>query len=245
MRVLLVENDHSIANNLKPLAAAQSFRFETTDTGENALELLRHYEFDMIVLTLSPPDMDGTRLISRIRNSGVATPILALLTRRVRSGAPAFAAGADDVVDERVEATELLARMHAILRRSRGHSQSKLQVGDLTLDLESREVTVNEKPVSLTGREFDLLRLLMVRKNSILTKELILDQIYGGLDEPEAKIIDVFICKIRKKLAKLGLTNVVNTVWGRGYTIQDTSGPRRGTPHLPELAADPRHLVAA
>jgi two-component system cell cycle response regulator CtrA len=248
MRVLLVENDLAVARTLQSFFAAQSMRIEAADTGEDALELLRHYQYDIVVLSLALPDMDGTRMISRIRGSGIATPVLALSGRRNRQGAPAaFGAGADDVVDEAIDPSELIARMHAIIRRSRGHSQSTLQVGGLTLDLERREVTANGTAVALTGKEFELLRVLVLRKNLVLTKEAILDQLYGGLDEPEVKIIDVFVCKIRKKLARAGLDSVIGTVWGRGYTIGDVSngGPHRFIPRVPEPASDPHRLVMA
>jgi two-component system, cell cycle response regulator CtrA len=249
MRVLLIENDQAIASTLRSCFSAQSWRIEAADTGEDALELLRHYQFDMVVLKLSLPDMDGTRVISRMRSIGIATPVLALSSRRSAQHGThaAFSAGADDVTDEYVDLTELTARMHAIIRRSRGHSQSMLQVGALSLDLERHDVAANGIPVALTGKEFELLRLLMLRRNLVLTKEAILDQLYGGLDEPEVKIVDVFVCKIRKKLARAGLDSVIGTVWGRGYTIQDTSGngPRHSTPRVPEPAVDPCRLVTA
>ena len=246
MRVLLVENDLAIARTLRSFAAAQSLRIEPVDTGEDALELLRHYQFDIVVLSLSLPDIDGTRMISRIRASGIATPVLALSSRRDRQDVPAaLAAGADDAVGEGVDPTELIARIHAIVRRTRGHSQSRLQIGGLSLDLELREVTANGVAVALTAKEFELLSLLMLCRNRLMTKGAILDQLYGGRDEPEVKIIDVFICKIRKKLALAGLDSVIGTVWGRGYTIQDTSGSRDSTPRLPEPAVDLRRLVMA
>jgi two-component system cell cycle response regulator CtrA len=244
MRVLLVENDLAVAGILRSFFAAQSLRIEAADTGEDALELLRHYEYDIVLLNLALPDMDGTRMIDRIRGSGIATPVLALSSRRNRHGvAAALAAGADDVVDEAIDRTELIARMHAIVRRTRGHSQSTLQIGGLSLDLERREVTANGIPVALTGKEFELLRVLVFRKNLVLTKEAILDQLYGGLDEPEVKIVDVFICKIRKKLARAGLDSVIATVWGRGYTIQ-VARPGHDAPELPR-APEQAHRVRA
>src|SRR4051812_17639748 len=170
MRVLLVENDLATARALQTHFAAQSLRIEAADSGDDALDLLRHYQYDIIVLNLSLPDIDGVHMISRIRGSGIATPVLALSSRRNRHDVPAaFAAGADDVVDETVDRTELIARMNAIVRRARGHSQSKLQFGGLSLDLEQREVTANGNPVALTGKEFELLRLLMLRRNTVLT----------------------------------------------------------------------------
>ena len=244
MRVLLVENDLAVASTLQSFFAAQSLRIEAADAGEDALELLRHYEYDIVLLNLALPDMDGARMIGRIRNSGIATPVLALCGRRNRHGVPAaFGAGADDVVDECIDRTELIARMHAIVRRTRGHSQSTLHVGGLSLDVERREVTANGIAVALTGKEFELLQLLVLRKNLILTKDAMLNQLYGGLDEPEVKIMDVFICKIRKKLARAGLDNVIATVWGRGYTIQ-VAWPGHDAPELPR-APEQAHGVRA
>jgi two-component system, cell cycle response regulator CtrA len=222
MRVLLVESDSVAANNLASFLEAMSLRPEMADTGEDALEFLRHYEFDIVVLNLSLCDMDGSRLISRMRTARCSTPVLALSRRlQPRARVDAFKAGADDVVDEHLDRTELFARMRAIIRRSRGHSQSTLRIGPLSLDLERHEVLANGKLVPLTGKEFQILQLLMLRKNMILTKEAILVQIYSGMDEPALKIIDVFVCKLRKKLAQAGLQDVIGTVWGRGYTIRD------------------------
>jgi len=242
MRVLIVEGNTMAAKQLQRFFAGQNHRGEVAESGEDALELLRHYEFDVAVLSLSLPDMYGSRVIRRIRSARVTIPVMAL-SYRLQSGlsVDAFAAGADDVVDERVDRTELLARMHALVRRNRGHSQSTLSRGPLTLDLDRHEVTANGNIVSLTSKEFELLQLLMLRKNMVLTKETILEQLYGGMDEPEAKIVDVFVCKVRKKLARAGLDNVVGTVWGRGYTVRDIgrdSGQTSTVPYVP-LPAEP------
>jgi two-component system cell cycle response regulator CtrA len=158
----------------------------------------------------------------------------------------ALAAGADDVVEERVDRNELVARMHAIVRRSRGHSQSTLRVGPLSLDLERHEAWADGTPVALTGKEFQLLHLLMLRKNMVMTKDVILEQLYGGIDEPETKIIDVFVCKIRKKLARAGVQDVLGTVWGRGYTIRDSrpDSDARVLPHAPEPVYHARPSLA-
>jgi two-component system, cell cycle response regulator CtrA len=248
MRVLLIERDLAAGKSLNAFLIAQGLATEVTDIGEEALELLRHYDFDMVVLTLALRDMEGSAFIRRMRLAGRTMPVLALSSSlNPRSRVQAFAAGADDVVDHAIDRAELVARIHAIARRSRGHSQASLQVGAVGLDLERHEVVANGSVIPLTGKEYQLLRLLMLRKNMVLTKETILQQLYGGMDEPEIKIIDVFVCKIRKKLAKVGLDDFVGTVWGRGYTVRDQSGGRADptTPTMPMPTGAPRHPIFA
>ena len=147
--------------------------------------------------------------------------------------------GADDFITKPFDKAELLARMQAIVRRSKGFSQPTLRVGPLQLNLDSREVTVDGQPVHLTGKEYAILELLVLRKGMVLTKEAFLNHLYGGMDEPEMKIIDVFICKLRKKLAQAGADNLIGTVWGRGYMIREPARRRaRARP------AHPRRLRA-
>ena len=237
MRVLLVEYDQSRAAQLAVFLKAEGVHVETTDTSEEALDLVRHYEFDLMLLNLAMPNMPGSSVISRMRAARRDTPVLAF--SKAISTEPrlkALAAGADDVVDLMIDRSELLARMRAIVRRSRGHSQPKIQVGAVTLDIEQQQVVADGKTVSLTAKEFAILHLLMQRKNMVLTKEAILTNLYDGMDEPEPKIIDVFICKLRKKLAAAGVTDVVGTVWGRGYTVRDQSENRDTTaaPRTPQ-----------
>ena len=235
VRVLLVENDQPRAAQLGTFLKAQGIHVEAINTGEEALDLVRHYEFDLMLLNLALLDMQGSSVISRMRAARHNTPVLAF--SKAVSNEPrlkALVAGADDVVDLMIDRSELLARMRAIVRRSRGHSQPKIQIRAVTLDLEQQEVVANGTTLSLTGKEFAILHLLMMRKNMVLTKEAILTNLYSGVDEPEPKIIDVFICKLRKKLAGAGVTDVVGTVWGRGYTVRDQSEDRN-TPNAPRI----------
>ena len=249
MRVLLVENDVTAASDLGHCFTQAGLQFEAVDTGEEALELLRHYEFDVVVLNLHLPDMDGCTVIKRMRAARHDAPVLALCSglnagRRVA----ALSAGADDVVDRFVDKAELTARMRALVRRMRGYSDAVLRVGPLTLNVDQHTVSSNGADVALTGKEFALLQLLMMRRNMVMTKDAILAQLYGGLDEPEPKIIDVFVCKIRNKLAKVGVKDVISTVWGRGYTVRDTSDRREtsNSPQTPQPAWSGRqNFVAA
>ena len=128
----------------------------------------------------------------------------------------------DDYMTKPFHKDELVARIHAIVRRSRGHAQSVIQTGDLVVNLDTKTVAVNGARVHLTGKEYQMLELLSLRKGTTLTKEMFLNHLYGGMDEPEIKIIDVFMCKLRKKLA--GAWNgkdYIETVWGRGYVLRE------------------------
>ncbi len=117
---------------------------------------------------------------------------------------------------------ELVARIHAIIRRSKGHAQSMIKTGKVNVNLDAKTVDVEGGTVHLTGKEYQMLELLSLRKGTTLTKEMFLNHLYGGMDEPELKIIDVFICKLRKKLAEAtGGDNYIETVWGRGYVLRD------------------------
>ncbi|MBE7210018.1 MAG: response regulator transcription factor [Gluconacetobacter diazotrophicus] len=226
MRILLVEGDAAATRNLTRVLQNAGFTVDDTDTGEEALELVRHYDYDVAVLALTLPDMDGSELLRRLRHSRNPVPAIALAAGdQPASRLRAFAAGADDVVSRPVDQLELVARIQAILRRSRGYAAQLLQVGDLQLNLDSHEVFVNGSPVHLTGKEYAILELLVLRKGMVLTKDAFLNHLYGGMDEPEMKIIDVFICKLRKKLQLAGAGNLIGTVWGRGYMLRDDVVP--------------------
>ncbi|MBU8538321.1 response regulator transcription factor CtrA [Falsiroseomonas tokyonensis] len=228
MRVLLVEDDTIVARGVTLALKAASMIVDTADTGEEALELARLYDFDIVVLDLMLPDMEGYEVVRRLRAARLETPVLILsgLTRpqaKVRG----FGMGADDYITKPFDQQELVARIQAIVRRAKGFSQPTLSVGPLTLNLGSREVLVDGRAVHLTGKEYAVLELLTLRKGIVLTKEAFLNHLYGGMDEPEVKIIDVFICKLRKKLANAGAAELIGTVWGRGYVLREPNGAIR------------------
>jgi two-component system cell cycle response regulator CtrA len=222
MRVLLVEDDLTTARGIVAMLKASAMVVDAVDTGEEALELVRLYDYDIVILDLVLPDMEGYEVVRRLRAGRVETPVL-ILSGLVRPQAKVkgFGVGADDFITKPFDGQELLARIHAVVRRAKGFSQPTLSVGGLTLNLGSREVTVEGQPVHLTGKEYAILELLTLRKGMVLTKEAFLNHLYGGMDEPEVKIIDVFICKLRKKLAQAGADNLIGTVWGRGYVLRD------------------------
>ena len=167
-------------------------------------------------------------MLRTLRLSKVKTPILILsglagIEDKVRG----LGFGADDYMTKPFHKDELVARIHAIVRRSKGHAQSVITTGDLTVNLDTKTVEVNGQRVHLTGKEYQMLELLSLRKGTTLTKEMFLNHLYGGMDEPELKIIDVFICKLRKKLAAAtGGQNYIETVWGRGYVLREPEDQR-------------------
>jgi two-component system cell cycle response regulator CtrA len=224
MRVLLVEDDLAAARAVALMLRTGGAVVDHADAGEEALELVHHYEYDIVLLDLMLPDIEGYDVVRRMRAARISVPVLILsgLTRpqaKVRG----LALGADDFLTKPFDKAELMARIQAVVRRSKGFSQPSLHVGPLHLNLDSREVMVNDQPVHLTGKEYAILELMVLRKGMVLTKEAFLNHLYGGMDEPEIKIIDVFICKLRKKLAQAGAPELIGTVWGRGYMVREPS----------------------
>lgn len=240
MRVLLIDADTAATRTVMQFLKVNGAVVDQADTGEEAIELVRHYDYDIVLLDLLLPDMEGYDVLRRMRSSRVDTPVMVTsgLTRP-QAKVKAFGVGADDFISKPFDLSELLARMQAIIRRSKGYAQPSLRVGPVQIRLDSREVTVNDQQVQLTGKEYAILELLVLRKGMVLTKEAFLNHLYGGMDEPEAKIIDVFVCKLRKKLADAGAASVIGTVWGRGYTVRDplAASVSAPAPHAVEASA--------
>ena len=229
MRILLVEDDRAMARTVELILANAGFEHETALTGEMALDYVRTYEFDVILLDLSLPDMHGHEVLRQLRTQRIATPVL-ILSGNSETGTKVtgFGAGADDYVTKPFDRDELLARIHALVRRSQGHAQSQIVTGPVAIDLATRTVEVDGRRVGLTGKEYAIFEMLSLRKGMTLTKEMFLVHLYGGRDEPELKIIDVFICKLRKKLHQAGAppSGCIETVWGRGYALRNPEPER-------------------
>ena len=223
MRILLVEDDPTTAKSIELMLTHANLNVYSTDLGEEGIDLAKLYDYDLILLDLGLPDMNGHEVLRQLRMARIETPILIL------SGADdtdnkikGFGFGADDYLTKPFHREELVARIHAIIRRSKGHSKSIIKTGKIAVNLDAKTVEVDSKTVHLTGKEYQMLELLSLRKGTTLTKEMFLNHLYGGMDEPELKIIDVFICKLRKKLSTAtGGDNYIETVWGRGYVLRD------------------------
>ncbi|MEM0976707.1 MAG: response regulator transcription factor [Pseudomonadota bacterium] len=223
MRILLIEDDPTTRKSIDMMLSNASFNIFATDLGEDGIELAKLYDYDLIILDLSLPDMSGHEVLRQLRLARIATPILILSgDGRAEEKIKGFGSGADDYLTKPFHRGELVARIHAIVRRSKGHAASVIETGQVTVNLDEKMASVNGEIIHLTGKEYQMLELLSLRKGTTLTKEMFLNHLYGGMDEPELKIIDVFICKLRKKLAEAtGGENYIETVWGRGYVLRD------------------------
>jgi two-component system cell cycle response regulator CtrA len=223
MRILLIEDDPATSKSIELMLGHANFNVYTTDLGEEGIDLAKLYDYDLILLDLVLPDINGHDVLRQLRVARIDTPILILsgetdTDNKMRG----FGSGADDYLTKPFHREELIARIHAIIRRSKGHSQSIIKTGDIEVNLDGKTVEVRGNTVHLTGKEYQMLELLSLRKGTTLTKEMFLNHLYGGMDEPELKIIDVFICKLRKKSSEAtGSENHIETVWGRGYVLRD------------------------
>ena len=222
VRALLIEDDAGIATSIELMLRAESIYAYKTDLGEEGVDLAKIYDYDIVLLDLNLPDISGYEVLRSLRSAKVHTPILILsglsgIEDKIRG----LGLGADDYLPKPFHKDELVARIHALVRRSKGHADSIITIGDLIVDLEARNVELYGQKLHLTGKEYQMLELLSLRKGMTMSKEMFLNHLYGGMDEPAQKIIDVFICKLRKKLANAsGGKDYIETVWGRGYVLR-------------------------
>lgn len=243
MRVLLIEDDPNTAKITEVTLRSAGFIVDVTELGEDGLELGKLYDYDLIILDLMLPDMDGYEVLRRLRASHIATPVLILSGLNASMDkVKGLDFGADDYLTKPFENNELTARAQAIIRRSKGLAEPIVRTGRMAINLQARTVEIDGRLIRLTGKEYGILELLSLRKGSTLTKEMFLNHLYGGIDEPELKIIDVFICKLRKKLCDaLDGENYIETVWGRGYVLRENAedpkaeGPTKAGPKVETL----------
>lgn len=231
MRILLIEDDNNQIRVIQGILQKEGFVVDVTDLGQDGIEIGKIYDYDLIILDIILPDIDGFDVIKRLRASNIKTPVLVLsglldCSDKVKC----LDIGADDYLTKPFNASELVARVQAIIRRNKGHSEALIKIGRMKINLNTQTVSVDDKPLNLTGKEYAIVELLALRKGATLTKEMFLNHLYGGLDEPEIKIIDVFVCKLRKKLLKyLDGENYIETVWGRGYVLKEPEASNKET----------------
>ena len=229
MRILLVEPDALMRKRLEAALRTSGFNVESVAAGEDALDLARSFEFSVIVSELNLPDLHGFDLIKQIRSAKIKTPILVLSTvDHSDAKVTAFGFGADDYVTKPFHPGELTARLRALVRRSSGHADRTVTTGGLAIDLDAKTVELDGAAVDLTAKEYSVLELLALRRGRPITKEMFLDHVYGHLDEPISKVIDVYICRLRKKLAATSTgESYIGTLRGRGYVLRDPEPEQR------------------
>jgi two-component system, cell cycle response regulator CtrA len=222
MRILLVEDDISTSRSIELALSAEGIVCDAANKGEEGLELAQIYDYDLIILDMMLPDIDGFEVLRRFRATNIKTPVLILSgLSGSESKVRGLGVGADDYVTKPFNRSELVARIQAVVRRSKGHAQSVVKIGKLTMNLNDRTIEAAGKQMHLTSKEYSILELMMLRKGTPLKKEMFLNHLYGGIDEPELKIIDVFVCKLRKKLHDATGENYIETLWGRGYVLKE------------------------
>ena len=220
MKVLFIVENGGNAPGVKEMLGRAKINVFFSEADEDVVDLAKRYDHDLILLDLG---VAGHECLCRLRAAGVTTPVM-VLSRRSDIGniVRCFSAGADDYLIKPYNHEELVARIHAIIRRSRGPARSVIKTGKVSVNLDVKTVTVEGGAMHLTGKEYQMLELLSLRKGTTLTKEMFLNHLYGSTVAPELKIIDVFICKLRKKLTEAtGGDNYIETVWGRGYVLRD------------------------
>lgn len=223
MRVLLIEDDKTIGQNISLLLGKEGMVVDTSHLGEDGLEMAKLYDYDVIVLDLMLPGIDGYEVVRALRAAKNNTPVLILSglsgsDKKVKG----LGFGADDYLTKPFDRNELIARINALVRRSKGLADPVIRTGAMAINLNSKIVTVAGKVLHLTSKEYALVELLGMRKGTTINKEQFLNHLYGGMDEPEMKIIDVFLCKIRRKIEQLSDgEEYIETVWGRGYILKD------------------------
>jgi two-component system, OmpR family, response regulator QseB len=216
MRILLVEDDELLGSGLDDALTRAHYAHEWVHDGRSALRAASTNDFDLVILDLGLPQLDGMEVLKQIRGCGNATPVLILSARdAARDRVLGLNAGADDYLVKPFDLEELLARVHAIERRRSGVSINQLRRGDLVLDLAAMSVTYAGMPVDLQRREFMLLKKLIESPNQVFSRRQLEESIYGWQEEVESNTIDVYVHHLRRKL----YPGVIKTVRGFGYRI--------------------------
>ncbi|MBP6860156.1 MAG: response regulator transcription factor [Candidatus Pacebacteria bacterium] len=223
MKMLVVEPDRSTSDSIQMFLSSEGFVADFTDLGEDGIDIAKRYEYDAIVLELLLRDMSGFDVIRSLRAGKCDTPIIVLTgTSSVENKVKALRLGADDYLTKPFHKDEMVARIHAIVRRANRMTHSSVAIGNMVVDLANRYVTVDGAFVRLAGLQYSVLELLVTRINRLVKKELVMDHLYGGrADEPDEKIVSVIVCKLKQKLEEAGFdTRAIVNVWGHGYRLE-------------------------
>ncbi|NPV47533.1 MAG: response regulator transcription factor [Armatimonadetes bacterium] len=230
MRVLLVEDQEKIASFVRQALTEQGFLVDLADNGDDAYELAQQGCYDVIVLDIMLPGRDGLSILRHLREQKNPVPVILLTARTgLNERLEGLNLGADDYVTKPFYAEELIARIHAVVRRTSGHQQSVLQIDDVVINLITREVRRGDQQVELTAREFSLLEYLMRSPGRVFPRTQILDHVWGYSFDPSSNVVDVYVRRLRQKLDPTGERQLIEAVRGVGYRIRppvkDASGP--------------------
>jgi DNA-binding response OmpR family regulator len=222
MRVLVIEDDKDIATFVAGGLRQAGYAVDIAGDGAEAFEIAQNTDYDAMIVDIMLPGMDGITLIDSLRSRHVETPVLILSARReVDDKVRGLQAGGDDYLTKPFSFAELLARLQALIRRmSRAGAATKLQVGDLSLDLLSREVTRGEEMIELQPREFSLLEYFMRNAGNVVSKTMILEHVWDYHFDPQTNVVDVLVHRLRSKIDRNFETKLIQTVRGVGYALK-------------------------
>jgi two-component system, OmpR family, copper resistance phosphate regulon response regulator CusR len=221
MRILLVEDEEILGKQIVSRLKSEGFLVEWADRGIEGSYLLEEEKFDLAILDLQLPELDGLAILQRARSRGIRTPVLILTTRNlVKNRVEGLETGADDYLGKPFEYRELLARVRALIRRTQSSAQSILQEGDLVMDLNRRSVSRAEKEITLSTREYNLLEALLLQKGKVLTRQELLEKIYDLHFDCDSNVLDVYISYLRRKVDRPFAKTLIHTVRGTGYILE-------------------------
>ena len=222
MKILLAEDEVDLNNVVTRYLKKNGYSIDSVLDGEEALDYLEYGEYDLVILDIMMPKVDGFEVIKKLRNKGNHTSILMLTARdNADDKVKGLDLGADDYIVKPFDFNELLARIRAVVRRKYGNSSNKLVIGDLILDTSEKSVTRAGKQIELTGKEYEVLEYLMQSKNRILSREQIKEHVWDFDYEGDSNIIDVLIKNIRKKIDIEDGKQIIYTKRGLGYVIKE------------------------
>ena len=222
MKILLAEDEVDLNNVVTRYLKKNGYSVDSVLDGEEALDYLEYGEYDLVILDIMMPKVDGFEVIKKLRNKGNHTSILMLTARdNADDKVKGLDLGADDYIVKPFDFNELLARIRAVVRRKYGNSSNKLVIGDLILDTSEKSVTRAGKQIELTGKEYEVLEYLMQSKNRILSRDQIKEHVWDFDYEGDSNIIDVLIKNIRKKIDIEDGKQIIYTKRGLGYVIKE------------------------
>ncbi|WMN59831.1 response regulator transcription factor [Pseudoalteromonas xiamenensis] len=221
MRILVIEDDLHLADNLRNALEKEKYSVDVCHDGESGLFHIKEYPLDMAVIDLGLPKLDGIELIKKARAAEVDIPILILTARdRWQDKVEGLDAGADDYLTKPFHVEELIARCNALIRRSAGQANPEIIIGPIKLNTRSQQVWVNEEEMSLTAYEYKVLEYMMVNPQKVISKAELTEHIYDQDFDLDSNVIEVFVLRLRKKLDPSGELNPVETLRGRGYRLK-------------------------
>lgn len=221
MKVLLIEDDYAVSRSIELVLRSEDIYLDITADGEEGIDIARHFEYDAIILDLSLPDMNGFEVLRTLRRARVDTPVIILSgSVTVNSKVKALNTGADDYMTKPYSNDELVGRLRALVRRSKGYSNSRITFGHMTLDIVAKTVETSGRRVPLSGKEYQILELLSLRRGSAVSKETLINHIYSDGEGPDSPTIGLFVFRLRKKLAAAsGGEHFIETVRDQGYLM--------------------------